>query len=131
MRGTQKIGSLPGLVLASVIAGAIGAVLGALVLGLGVYFASYSDRLMPFYFAGALAGLATSIAYTFLKVWSKDQLLRQHVRSTLAVLIGTLVVWVELGSSAIGMSLGERAAMSLLWLCVGGVLLLFAGRLKT
>lgn len=84
---------------------------------------------MPFYTAGALAGLAMSIAYSALKIWRRSQHLRGYVRGALVVLFGTLIVWLELGGENISMALSERATMSLLWFCAGGALLFGVDRL--
>lgn len=110
-----------------VIAGAGGAALGALVVGLG-FLVAYTDRVMPFYYAGALAGLATAVLFTAMRPWSRDEAPKERVRSALAAVVGTFVLWMRMSAPYLGMSLSERAVASLLWLAVVALLLLLIGR---
>lgn len=131
MSQTQKAITAPTLMITAAIAGVAGAALGAVALGVGVYLASYSDRLVPFYFAGAFAGFATSVAYTILRLWSQGHLSRERTRGVLAALLGAFVAWVQLAAPALGMSLGERTIASTVWLGGWTLLLLFIGRKNT
>lgn len=127
MSQTQKAISAPTLMITAVMAGVAGAALGAIALGLGVYLASYSDRLVPFYFAGAFAGFATTMAYTILRLWSQGHLSKERSRGILAALLGAVVTWVQLTAPTLGMSLGERTIASASWFGVWTLLLLLIG----
>lgn len=122
-RDGQGTGSIATLLLLSGIAGIVGAAAGAVVFGLGVYLASYSDRLMPFYQAGALAGLVPTFAYTLLSRWNRNRPDRVALRIGVAALLGTVVLWGEMSSRPLAMSLSERTVASLLWL-IGSVVVL-------
>jgi hypothetical protein len=122
-----KFVSVVALLFTVVMAGAAGTALGALAFGLGVYLAGFTDMLLPFYSAGARAGLATSVVYTILRPWSQALLPKERVRSVLAAVVGTFVLWMKMSAPDIGMSLSERAVAGLSWLGAVTLLLLFIG----
>ena len=122
---TQSRASLLNISVHLVLAASIGACGGALALGLGVYFASYTDRIAPFYAVGAIAGLATGVAFVISGVARTPMLSIKKRRLTLPALVGALTLWTILGGSSLGMSLADRTIASLLWL-LGSRILLWA-----
>lgn len=115
--------SIPLLVLRSTIAGLSGAMVGALAFGWGIYFASYSDRVMPFYPVGALAGGATGAIYAVLFVWSAANPKRTLARPFIAASLGTTVLWAAMSIPVLGMEMNSRAIAAAIWL--SGTSLLF------
>jgi H+/Cl- antiporter ClcA len=121
--------ALPSILLRSIVAGVCGAVLGYFAFAWGIYFASYSDRLMPFYPVGALAGGAAAVSYSLLFVWSTDPAKRSTARPLLAAAIGTVVLWAAMSNPQLGMEVMSRSVAAAIWLgCSAFLFFLIARR---
>lgn len=124
----DRLGSMPRFIGATMIAVAAGAAVGAILLGIGVYLLSISDRLLPFYRTGAIAGMITSAAFSLLRVWSAGARSRSLTRSVCASLLGVLPLWLRLSVPEFGMSIYELFISCVLWTIVWIALLQLFGR---
>jgi hypothetical protein len=115
------------LVLTAIMAACVGAVLGGVAFGVGVYLANYTDMLAPFYRSGAVAGFFTGAAYALLGRYGSPRSDREWGRCLIPALFGAIALFGLLSIPRGGIDSRDALIMSASWLC-GSSLLLFGVR---
>ena len=112
----------PAIIFFTLICAGLASLLGGIMLGLGVYLGSYTDRLSPFYRTGAIAGIIAGATAVLFIPRSEHGPRPLTERALIGAATCTLSLIVLLRQPEVRMESGPLGLTSLLWFSITFVL---------